>query len=277
MRSVLLPLVEHVRPGSLLDAAWRDLVGALRGWRIWVGLGWQDILIRYHRTVLGPWWITVSQSVTFIFLGMLFSAVLKTDIRIYLPYLALGMVTWGFLFGAATEGPRIFLEAHHVINALRMPLLSHVLRTLVRHLLIYFHTLVAALAAYMILAGSLGWGLLQLPLSLLLLGAVLFPVVLLLAVLGARFRDLGPVIEVIGQMTFFMTPIMWRTEDLPLASKWWVEINPVHHLLILIRAPIYDDMLPLPSLLMVGGLAVLLNLLAIGLFAVCRRRIPYWL
>jgi len=278
MPSVVDPLLAWLRPGAAVPAAGRDLIGAMRGWRVWVGLGMQDIQIRYRRTVLGPLWITVSQAATFICLGMLFSAVLKTDVHRYLPYLALGLVTWGFLLGTTVEGPRVFQEAHHVINALRMPLTSHVLRTLVRHLLIYAHTLVAAVAAYAVLGGDLDpLALLQLPLSLLLLLAVLFPLTLALAVLGARFRDLGPVIEVLGQMLFFMTPIMWRPEDLPLASKWWIEINPVHHLLTLVRAPIYGEMLPRDSLLMAAGLAVGLNLAAVGLFAACRRRIPYWL
>lgn len=277
MSPVASSLLARVRPGAALGAAGRDLAAALAGWRVWWGLGLQDILIRYRRTLLGPLWISVSQAATFIFIGMLFSAVLKTDVRYYLPYLAVGLVTWGFLFGAAAEGPRVFLEAQHVINALRMPLLSHVLRVLARHLLIYAHTLAVAVAAYLVLGGRLGPALLQLPLSLLLLGAVLFPVIVLLAVLGARFRDLGPVIEVLGQMVFFLTPIMWRPEDLPLASKWWVGINPVHHLLTLVRAPLFGEMLPRPSVLIALGLAVGLNLAALGLFAACRRRIPYWL
>lgn len=116
-----------------------DFLRGLAAWRLWLGLGARDIRIRYKRTVLGPWWITVSMAATFICLGMLFSAVMKNDIRIYLPYLALGMVVWNFIGAVAIDGPQIFVQSQHIITSLRMPLVVHVLRAVVRNLVTFLH------------------------------------------------------------------------------------------------------------------------------------------
>ena len=69
-----------------------DFVQAWLSWRLWLTLGLSDISIRYKRTLLGPLWITLSMSATFVALGILFSAILKNDVHSYLPYLAAGMV-----------------------------------------------------------------------------------------------------------------------------------------------------------------------------------------
>src|ERR1700726_3197039 len=59
---------------------------------LWMLLGWSDIRLRYRRSVLGPFWITLSMSVLIIVLGLVYSRIFHTDIRPYLPYLALGFI-----------------------------------------------------------------------------------------------------------------------------------------------------------------------------------------
>ena len=263
--------------GRNFQRASRDYLAGILAWKLWLGLGFQDIRIRYKRTVLGPLWITASQAATFVVMGMLFSAVLHNDVRNYLPYLAIGMVTWNFMASMILEGPRIFVDSHHIINAMRMPLTIHILRSLVRNVVVYGHNLVAAVGAYFILGGKLTSMVLLLLVTLPLLIASVFAGSLFLAVLGARFRDLGPSVGVATQMMFFVTPIMWRQEDLPLANKWWVTINPAHHLLEVVRAPLLGLVPASQSIMVAVAVAVALNLVAWVVFCASHRRIPYWL
>ncbi len=37
-----------------------DIADAWRKWRIWLVLGHQDIYLRYRRSVIGPFWISLS-------------------------------------------------------------------------------------------------------------------------------------------------------------------------------------------------------------------------
>jgi len=237
----------------------------------------QDIRIRYKRTVLGPLWITVSMSVTFICIGSLFSAILKNDVRVFLPYLAAGMVIWSFISAVAAEGPQVFVDAHHIINSLRIPLVVHVLRCVARNALIFFHNSLAALMALLILGGSLTKAGLLLLVSLPILFAIAFFGGLILAILGARFRDLGPIVGMVMQLTFFMTPIMWRPEDIADGSKWWVAINPAYHLIQIVRAPMLGSVPAGISIAVSLGTATALGLAAYALFRLFRHRITYWL
>lgn len=254
-----------------------DFVAGLLGWRYWLGLGVRDIRLRYQRTWLGPLWITLGTSATFVSMGMLFSAVFKNDVRVYLPYLAGGMVSWNLIQAMAADGPRIFVDAHHVISSLRLPLVVHVMRCLVRNAIVFFHNAVAVIAVHLALGGALA------PASLLLLAtlpiffATLFSGGLVLAIVGARFRDLGPMVGIGMQLAFFMTPILWSPSDIPQASKWWITINPLHHLIEIVRAPLLGSEPNTTSVVFAIGTAVVSTLCAYGLFCLFRRRISYWL
>jgi ABC-type polysaccharide/polyol phosphate export permease len=66
-------------------------------------LGWNDIRIRYRRSALGPFWITLSTTVFVVTLGIIFSQIFHTDIRIYLPYIAVGLIVCGFMSSTVME------------------------------------------------------------------------------------------------------------------------------------------------------------------------------
>ena len=254
-----------------------DFVLAWQSWRLWLGLGLRDISIRYKRTILGPVWLTLSTTATFTSMGMLFSAILKNDVHQFLPYLAAGMVVWNLLNATAGEAPYVFVHSHHIIQSLRLPLPVHVLRCTAYNMMLFLHNAVAAVLALLVLGGHLTPASLMLLVCLPVLFVILFSGGLILALLGARFRDLGPIIAMAMQFLFFLTPIIWSPEDIPQGRKWWIEINPCYHLIEIVRAPLLGRMPPQTSLLVALGTAVIIAALAYGLFLRFRRRLAYWL
>src|SRR5689334_17341702 len=74
----------------------RDLLSGIWDWPMWTTLGWNDIRQRYRRSVLGPFWITISMAVFITLLGVIYSHIFKIELQTYLPYLALGYIIWGF-------------------------------------------------------------------------------------------------------------------------------------------------------------------------------------
>jgi ABC-type polysaccharide/polyol phosphate export permease len=95
--------------------------------------------------------------------------------------------------------------------------------------------------------------------------------------MGARFRDLSPMIGMVIQLAFFLTPILWRLEDIPEQNRWLVAANPAYHLVEIARAPILGSESFWPSLLASTVTAALLLCIAFVLLSVFRRRISYWL
>ena len=77
----------------------RDIRDGLANWRLWSMLGWNDIHQRYRRSALGPFWITISMAIFIVLLGFIYSKLFHQDIAVYLPYIAMGLITWGFISG----------------------------------------------------------------------------------------------------------------------------------------------------------------------------------
>ena len=64
-----------------------------------------------------------------------------------------------------------------------------------------------------------------------------FAACLLLGAFCSRFRDVPPIVGSVMQIAFFVTPIVWRPEQLG-ARGWWLPYNPFDALLEMVRQPL---------------------------------------
>jgi lipopolysaccharide transport system permease protein len=275
-RDSVLELKGDRSRGALRDLAVRDVCGGLRLWRLAVALGWLDIKLRYRGSLLGPFWLTLSTAVMVGSLGVLYAALFHMDVGDYLPFLALSQVLWGFLSTLIADGCVCFTSSDALILSIRMPLSVHALRVLVRGLLILAHNVVVIVGVdiwFSLWPGAV------LPLAipgLLLWMLDAYALALLLGAIGARFRDIPPIVASIVQIAFFLTPIIWKPEQLG-ARVWLLPYNPLFDLIEVVRAPMLGY---LPSLMTwVMGVVYSVLLLAISwwLMVRARGRVPFWL
>jgi len=101
---------------------------------------------------------------------------------------------------------------------------------------------------------------------------------LMLGTIGARFRDIPPIVGSIVQIAFYLTPVMWNPVMLSHRglSTIFVNWNPFYALLEIMRGPLLGQ--PLEP--RIWGVAlvysVVLIILAGIVFMRARPRIAYW-
>ncbi len=262
------------RSGSYL--AWRDLVDGIASWPLWLLLGWQDIRQRYRRSLLGPFWLTMSMAVLIATLGFLFTNLWKTDPSEYLPFLTAGLIAWAFLSGAITDGCSAFIGAEGYIKQVRLPLSAFTHRTVWRNLIIFFHNLLAYVLVLVIFRMTPGLEALWVLPGLFLLGLNATWLSLWCGLVSARFRDVPQIVNALLQPAFYITPIIWMPDLVP-DRFLLVQSNPFYHLIELVRAPLLGAS---PALLSwqvaattaLGGWGV--TFLFLRSF---RSRVAYWL
>lgn len=261
---------------SPLGQALADMREGVRRFELWGILGWHDIRQRYRRSVIGPFWLTISTAVMVGAMGFLFARIFKQDVSSYLPYLAVGLVVWGTISTMVTESCTVFTLAEQIIKQIRVPLTMHVCRVVWRNTIIFAHNAV-------ILAGVMLWfG--QVTLSNLvaaLLGITLLFLTgiwggLVIGILCTRFRDVPPLVASVMQIVFFVTPILWHREMLG-DRTWMTAWNPIFHLVEIVRAPLLGLQLPGASYAFVAAMTAAGFLLALAMLARFRSRVPYWL
>jgi len=94
-------------------------------------------------------------------------------------------------------------------------------------------------------------------------------------ILGVRFRDVPQTVTTLVQVAFFITPVMWRVEMLG-NNRWIAEMNPLYHLLEVLRAPLlgtYPSASSWTAVFVVTGFGYIVTLI---LFVRYRSRIAYW-
>jgi lipopolysaccharide transport system permease protein len=261
--------------GFALAAAFSDLKSGLALWPLWVRLGWNDILQRYRRSMLGPFWLTASMAIMVISLGLLYAELFNTPIHDFLPYLCVGLLVWNLISSFLTEGGTLFTGAESYIKQIRLPYSVYVFRSSWSKLIIFAHNFViyfGILLYFEIWPGAVA--LLAIPgLLLVLLNGAL--ITLLIGMVSARFRDVPQLINSMVQIVFFVTPIMWKPELLR-NRTYIADFNPFYHLLEIVRAPLLGGA-PLAKSYIAVLLITLVNAVIVGaFFARFRSRISYW-
>ncbi len=266
---------EDLRRAPYAHAA-ADLVGGLRLFELWGAMAWFDIAQRYSRSVIGPFWITLSLAGFVGGLGLTYGTLFRIPLAEFLPYLAVGMVVWTFISATLTEGCNVFVLAEVAIKQMPAPLSVHVYRVVWRGLIIFAHNAVIAVLALLLRPLDLLAGLVPALVGMLIVSVNAVGAAITLGTLGARFRDLPPLVVNVVGMLFFVTPILWRVESL--GDRAWIALaNPIYHLVELVRAPLLGG--HASGLTWAVALAfTALNLaVALLLYARFRWRIPYWL
>jgi len=253
-----------------------DLMVGMRASRVWGTLGWHDIRQRYRRSILGPFWFTLSTIIMVGVLGALYSTLLHQKITDYLPYLAVGLVVWAYLAAVANEGCVAFIGAAYLIKQIRLPLTVHVCRIAWRNFVILLHSLPVVVVLLLIFGRWPTWEFLLVPLALVLLFLHGVWVGAALGVLCARFRDIPPIVTNLIQVVFFFTPVMWSPEILK-DRAWVAEYNPLYHLIETVRAPLTGRPTHWESWVWSIGLLVVGFAFAQFLMKRFRNRVPYWL
>jgi lipopolysaccharide transport system permease protein len=253
-----------------------DIKAGLLAVRVWGTLGWHDIRQRYRRSVIGPFWFTLSTAIMVGVLGTLYSTLLNQDPTRYIPYLAIGLVVWQFLSACAMEGCSVFIEAGYLIKQIRIPLTIHVCRQVWRNFVIFLHSLPVVIFALILFGQWPNENILFLPIGLILLVFNAIWVSIVLGILCARYRDILPIVSNFIQIAFFLTPVMWSVDILK-QRAWIAEFNPLYHLMEVIRAPVLGRAVSLDSWLWTSGMLFVGFALAYWMMFRFRNRVAYWL
>jgi ABC-2 type transport system permease protein len=285
--------------------AFGDIREGFHNRELWGHLGWQDIKQRYRRSVIGPFWITISQGVIALGLGILYSQLFNLHIPTFLPYISTGFIVWTFISGCLSEGMETFISNEGLIKQLPAPLTVYALRTVWRQTLMFAHNLIVYVIIVAIFFGSLshpyglsngacdghgichpglGWYSLTAIPAFVLLAINAGWVTLLLGIISTRYRDIPQVINSLIQLMFYMTPIVWPIDQLQAGggreSVSWalpiIHLNPLYHFVQVIRAPLIGQAVSVYSWLVVIGITIVGWLLAMIAMRNYRARVSYW-
>jgi ABC-type polysaccharide/polyol phosphate export permease len=257
--------------------AWVDVISGILAFDIWGRLGWRETKRRYRRTAFGPFWTTVGLAVFVTTLGMVWANLWHRDPQVYLPYLTSGMVCWVLFSTICTDGCITFQRSEQLLRQLRISYTLLACANVWRNVVLFLHNLTIYVLVCIYAGLEVSWTtLLIVPgFALFCLNAVW--ITMLLGALCARFRDIQQLVGTVLQISLFLTPIFWSPDQLSGNTAVLAQLNPMYHLISIIREPLLGKAPELSHWLIVILMTVVGWTLTIQMLTRFRQRIVYWL
>lgn len=253
-----------------------DLVGSVQRLPLALTLALDDIAGKYRRTALGPLWITVGQAATIAGFVLVFSVLFEMRPADYALYLAAGFPVWMLISQFLSDMPATFIAARPLIESYQLPWITHIWRRSIGYMLAFAHQIVILLVVMVFLGTPVTLEMLYVFPALAILFVAGSGLGIILAILGARYRDLQPAMIVAASFLFLFSPVMWRAEQLHL-NQWAVQFNPVYYYIKIVRDPLLG--LPVSPEHWIGTSLGAAAIFALGFlaFVLGRRRLYHWL
>jgi lipopolysaccharide transport system permease protein len=233
----------RVVPGSLIEVQTRGLSSALRdvrqtigSHRIWMMLANQDVKQRYRRSILGPFWITLSAVVSIIALALVYTQIFNVPTAEYLVFLTTGFVAWMYIASILIESCTVFISAEGMIRQVNLPLGIHVFRMVWRSLITLTHNLVIVVLVLVYMGVGFNWAMLAFVPGLVLSTVAAIALGYLLGGVCTRYRDIPPIVVSLVQVLFYVTPVIWPPKLLQ-GNEHLLTFNPFYYFLEILRTP----------------------------------------
>ncbi len=251
-----------------LDEEFRSLVRFRDFIMLWTR---RNISLRYKRSFLGVLWTVLEPLAVISILAVVFSALFRFEIENYPVYILSGWVMWEF-FARATSAMAGDIEAtREITSRFRVPRSAFLVASVMSTLFNWALALGVLAAVMAVMGHPFSLALVTLPAAMLLVALFAFGVGCAVATLATLFHDFILMYTVVLTMWLYATPIIYPLAIIPDAARPLLLINPLTHLLALIRAPIYEGRFPAPAEWMTGIVISMMSAV-VGIWILTRFR-----
>lgn len=225
-----------------------------------------DFKLRFFGSALGYLWSLMRPLLLFGVLYFVFTEVVRfgAGVKHYPVYLLAAIVLFTFFSETTSRGVTSLIERETLLRKIRFPRMVvplsvalHALFNLGLNLLVVF---------VFVFASGIDprWAWLEMVPLILLLVMLSTGTTMLLSALYVRYRDVQPIWEVILQILFYASPIIYVTESFPDSIEREAMANPITAILTQMRHVLIDPAAPTAAQAIGGGARLLIPLLVIA-------------
>lgn len=235
---------------------------------IWI-MAKTDFKLRYNNSILGYFWSLMKPLLLFGVLWLVFSVFMRIDVPNYQLYLLLGIILWNFFSEGTMAGVHALSSKASIIKKVYFPRIFVVIASTVTVFLSLFFSLFI-FYLFMLASGvELSYHAFFFIPAVVLLYGIILGMSLLLSALYIKFRDTDQIWEVLLQVGFWLSPIIYPLAAVPEKYQYYLMLNPITLIIQYARGAIIEQNLrPLQE-----GVYVLIftiTIFFIGLFLFAR-------
>ncbi|MFH0860563.1 MAG: ABC transporter permease [Candidatus Altiarchaeota archaeon] len=190
-------------------------------------LAWTDFKLRYNRSILGFLWSLLKPLLMLVTLYLVFHVLMRWDIQNYELFLLLGIVEWNFFVEGTLNSMNNILAKGNLIKKVYFPREFVVLSSCLSSSLTFALNLAVFFAFMLALDVMPGWQAMMMPVLVVELFILVLGLSLALSALYVMYRDMVHIWEVLLQVGFWVSPIVYSVDVIPERYVKWYMLNPI--------------------------------------------------
>jgi len=225
--------------------------------KVWT-LAIVDFKIRYAGSYLGLLWSLIEPLILIISYSIIFPLILKVNFVDWFLFFVCGLIPYRYLRKGILELTRCFTDYSHILVKSDINLETIILVKAISTTLSFFIELsiILLLISFFV---SFSIYILLLPIIIFISFLIIIGFGLYFSVLYLQMRDLNYILTIIFEILLFLTPIVYRIEDIPSLYRGVYMLNPITILIYLYQGILlYSSPKFIEHISIVKGLIILL-------------------
>lgn len=232
----------------------------------------KDIRGKYKGSFLGVLWSFINPLLSVLVYAIVFSKIMRFNIDNYLIYLITGVLPWTFFTTSINTGMNAILFNANIIKKVYFPRIILPISS-VTSCLVNFLISCIVIVIFVLFSGiGLTLNILWLPVIVLIQYFFCLGLVFILSAIEVFVRDMEHIVTFILSMAFYMTPILYKPEQVPENLRFILDLNPMTHIINSYRDIFYFGTSPeLVKLFVVFLVSIFILLISYHIFERLQR------
>ena len=232
-----------------------------------------DLKVKYQSSVLGFAWSLLNPLLMMLVLYLVFSNLFKANQDHFALYLLIGIVSWRFLAIGSSASMGAIVGKSSLVTKIYIPRQVLVMSTVLSSFISSILEFLVLVPLLIILGAGISPYILLFPFIHVIYFLIVYGLSLILAALYVYYRDLNQIWDVLIQIGFFLSPIVYPLSTVPPAYLKYYLLNPITALMQMYRDVLLYHQLPaLGNAALTLGAGLILMVIGTMVFKRLERR-----
>lgn len=210
---------------------------------IWA-LALRELKVRYKRSVLGFMWALLNPTLLMVVLTVVFTVIMPIKI-LHFPVFLLGtLLLYTFFSQSLSYAMESMVGNAELIRKVAVPKLVFPVAAVLSNVINLLLSLLPLLLLSVAFRHPIRWTWLLIPIPIIAIILLSMGATFFFATANVYYRDVGHIIQIVLQVLFYLTPIVYSIDLVPQKYRWLFWLNPLTFPLSDFRMFTYYGMLP---------------------------------
>lgn len=228
----------------------------------------RNLKIRYKGSVLGFFWSLLDP---LIMIATYYVFIKLMRFQVDLPYLVIGVITWNFFTMCLNDSLSAVAGSANLLKKIYFPRVILPIAMIIANFINFLLSMLVLLAFLVFMGAHIQWLQFGWLFVFLIFEAILcLGFTLVLSSLALFYKDLSHILTMILFAWFFVTPVFYPIDMVPVNLMPYYLLNPISDLIIGIRSVLLGTSIP-PYITFYSGFAFAILLVVVGAFIFSRK------